>query len=74
MALDEGALPAAEEWKHLRIAGNAIAHEYPDDPELRASAANCFLDGATRLHALYQCVSGYLLVPWNIIFYALLIL
>lgn len=55
-----GALPAAEEWKHLRIARNALAHEYPDDPELRASAANRFLDGAMRLNALYTGVGGYL--------------
>jgi len=25
-----GALPSAEEWKKLRVARNAIAHEYPD--------------------------------------------
>ncbi|QXP83606.1 hypothetical protein [Methylococcus sp. Mc7] len=30
-----GALPSADEWKKLRAARNAIAHEYPDDPELR---------------------------------------
>lgn len=56
-----GALPSAEEWKKLRVARNAIAHEYPDDPELRASAINRFLDGAIRLNALHEFVSKYLL-------------
>lgn len=56
-----GALPSAEEWKKLRVARNAIAHEYPDDPELGASAINRFLDGAIRLNALYEFVSKYLL-------------
>lgn len=56
-----GALPSAEEWKRLRVARNAIAHEYPDDPELRASAINRFIDGAMRLNALYEFVHKYLL-------------
>lgn len=54
------ALPSAEEWKKLRAARNAIAHEYPDDPELRASAINRFLDGAMQLNALYEFVNEYL--------------
>jgi len=56
-----GALPSAEEWKKLRVARNAIAHEYPDDHELRASAINCFFDGAMQLNALYEFVRAYLL-------------
>jgi len=55
-----GALPSADEWKKLRAARNAIAHEYPDDPELRASAINWFLDGAIRLCALFDFVFRYL--------------
>ena len=39
-------IPSADEWKKLRIACNAVAHEYPDDPELRTSAVNLFLAGA----------------------------
>ena len=54
------ALPSAAEWKKLRAARNAIAHEYPDDPELRASAINRFLDGAMQLNALYEFVNKYL--------------
>ena len=56
-----GALPSAEEWKKLRVARNAIAHEYPDDYELRASAINRSLDGAMQLNALYEFVNRYLL-------------
>ena len=56
-----GALPSAEEWKKLRVARNAIAHEYPDDHALRASAINRFFDGAIQLNALYEFVSKYLL-------------
>jgi hypothetical protein len=56
-----GALPSAEEWKKLRVVRNAIAHEYPDDQELRASAINRFLNGAMQLNALYEFVGRYLL-------------
>lgn len=55
-----GAIPSAEEWKTLRVARNAIAHEYPDDPEMRASAINRFLEGASRMSALYQTVHEYI--------------
>ena len=56
-----GALPSAEQWKKLRTARNAIAHEYPDAPALQAGAINRFLDGATQLNALYEFVGQYLL-------------
>jgi hypothetical protein len=56
-----GALPSAEEWKKLRVARNAISHEYPEDHELRASAINRFVDGAKQLNALHRYVSDYLL-------------
>lgn len=56
-----GALPSAEEWKKLRVARNAIAHEYPDDRDLRSSAINRFFNGALQLNALYEFVSRYLL-------------
>jgi len=55
-----GALPSAEEWKKLRVARNAIAHEYPDDPELRASAINSFMDCAMRLGMIHEFVTAYL--------------
>ena len=55
-----GAIPSADEWKKLRIARNAVAHEYPDDPELRTSAINRFLAGAKQLNSLYQFVMQYI--------------
>ncbi len=55
-----GAIPSAEEWKQLRVARNAVAHEYPDDPELRASAINRFLAGAKQLSLLHQFVAQYI--------------
>ena len=55
-----GVIPSAEEWKKLRVARNAIAHEYPDDPELRTSAINRFLVGASQMKALYQTVHEYI--------------
>ncbi len=55
-----GAIPSADEWKKLRIARNAVAHEYPDDPELRTSAINRFLAGAKQLSSLYQFVMQYI--------------
>ncbi len=54
-----GALPSAEDWKKLRIARNAIAHEYPDDHALRASALNHFVAGAGQLLGLHEFVRGY---------------
>jgi len=55
-----GAIPAATEWKKFRIIRNALAHEYPDDPELRISAINRFLAGAADLNVLYAFVKGYI--------------
>ncbi len=55
-----GAIPSAEEWKKLRVARNAIAHEYPDDPELRISAINRFMEGASQMSVLYQAVHEYI--------------
>ena len=54
------AIPSAEEWKKLRIVRNAVAHEYPDDPELRISAIKRFLAGATKLNLLYQFVLRFI--------------
>lgn len=56
-----GALPSAEEWKKLRVARNAIAHEYPDDPMLRASAFQQFLEGVVQLNALFFLLSKYVI-------------
>ena len=55
-----GVLPAAEEWKKFRIVRNAVAHDYPDDPEMRASAINRFMEGAVKLSAPLQLVRKYI--------------
>jgi len=54
-----GAIPSADEWKRFRAVRNALAHEYPDDPELRTSAINRFLGGAAKLSVLYKFVKAY---------------
>jgi dihydroorotase-like cyclic amidohydrolase len=57
-----GALPSAEEWKKLRIARNAVAHEYPDDPEFRVSAFQHFFEGVAQLNVLFLSVSRYVTI------------
>ena len=42
-------IPSADEWKRFRAIRNALAHEYLDDPELRASAINRFLGGGCEI-------------------------
>ena len=54
-----GVMPSADEWKQLRVARNAVAHEYPDDLELRASAINRFLAGAKQLNLQYHFIRQY---------------
>ncbi|MDD5462570.1 MAG: flippase [Methylococcales bacterium] len=54
-----GAIPSTNEWKKFRVARNAVAHEFPDDPELRISTINRFLVGAIKLSELYQHVIQY---------------
>lgn len=60
-----GAIPSADEWKKFRIVRNALAHEYPEDPELRVSAINRFLEGAAALSALYRFVREYITVHFS---------
>ncbi len=55
-----GAIPSAEGWKKLRVSRNAIAHEYPDDPEMRISAINRFMAGASQMSVLHQSVQKYI--------------
>jgi len=55
-----GAIPSVEEWKKFRIVRNALAHEYPEDSELRVSAINHFVAGAEALNALYEFVKKYI--------------
>jgi hypothetical protein len=57
-----GAIPSADEWKKFRVVRNALAHDYPDDPELRTSAVNRFLEGALNLSSFFQFVRQYVAV------------
>ena len=43
----------------FHVVRNALAHDYPDDPELWTSAINRFLEGAASLSALYRFISEY---------------
>jgi len=54
-----GAIPSVAEWKQFRAVRNALAHEYPDDPELRMSAVSEFLKGAEALSRLFKFENGY---------------
>lgn len=36
-------IPSAEQWRALRQTRNALAHEYPDEPEIKAALLNHFL-------------------------------
>ena len=57
-----GAIPSAEQWKSFRIVRNALAHDYPDDPELKSSAINRFIEGAAHLSGLYRDVNEYITI------------
>ena len=38
-------IQSAEQWRELRIARNAIAHEYPDAPDLKVAAQALLTSG-----------------------------
>mgnify|MGYP000111295908 CR=1 FL=1 len=42
-------IPSAEAWRELRETRNAIAHEYPDQPEIRAAVRNRFVQDVGKL-------------------------
>ena len=52
-----GIIPSAEQWRELRIAHNAIAHEYPDAPELKAAALNHFVKSVGKLLEFWNHVA-----------------
>ena len=64
-----GAIPSAEAWKKFRVVRNALAHEYLDNPQLRVSAINGFLTGASTLSALYRFVREYVTTHLNTVKY-----
>lgn len=54
-----GMIPAAEQWRELRIARNTIAHEYPDAPELKATVLNQFVRSAAELVQFWKHVASH---------------
>ncbi len=53
-----GAVPSVERWKFLREVRNALAHEYPDHPELQAAAWTRLLQAADDLLAAWRAAEG----------------
>jgi len=54
-----GAIESAAEWRELRELRNQIAHEYADQPGLRAAAINRFVIGVGRLIALWKQAEAF---------------
>ncbi len=44
-----GLIPSAEDWRMLRQTRNAIAHEYPEAPAIRAALLNHFVGSVAQL-------------------------
>lgn len=55
-----GVIPSADEWRQLRLARNAIAHEYPDEPDVRVSQLNLFVAAVSRLCQVFSGINAYL--------------
>jgi len=47
-------IPSAETWRQLRETRNAIAHECPDQPEIRAAVLNRFVQDVDKLLAFWK--------------------
>lgn len=54
-----GVLSSAEQWRLLREVRNALAHEYPENPALRAASLNRFRAGLAGLLQAWEQVSAY---------------
>ena len=54
-----GAVPSAEEWRMLREVRNALAHEYPDEPELQAEPLNRFEQAVVALLAVWEASTRF---------------
>ena len=49
-----GLLESTEAWEKLRALRNHFAHEYPDEPALRAAYLNQGFDAAARIETILQ--------------------
>lgn len=54
-----GVVPSAEQWRLLREVRNALAHEYPENPALRAASLNRFRAGLAGLLHAWHHVSAF---------------
>lgn len=54
-----GAIESAAEWRELRELRNQIAHEYTDQPGLKAAAVNRFVIGVRRLILLWKQAEAF---------------
>ena len=56
-----GAVPSAADWKLLRELRNALAHDYPDAPELQAAWLNRLATGIPTLLGMAQSAQAFAL-------------
>lgn len=54
-----GIVPSAEQWRTLREVRNALAHEYPENPALRAASLNRFRTGLSDLLRAWEHVNAF---------------
>lgn len=49
-----GIIPSAEDWRMLRQTCHAIAHEYPEAPEIRAALLNHFVQSVAAVLEFWE--------------------
>ncbi len=54
-----GAIPSADDWLLLREVRNTFAHDYPDDPELKAETINKALNLTASLLDVLDAVKRF---------------
>lgn len=54
-----GAIASAADWRRLRELRNQMAHEYPDQPHIKAAVLNRFVQGAGELLAVWSRVQEF---------------
>lgn len=54
-----GAISSAQQWRLLREVRNAIAHEYPDEPEVQAALLERLLSAASELLGVWSSARAF---------------
>lgn len=54
-----GAIANAADWRRLRELRNQMAHEYPDQPHIKAAVLNRFVQGVGELLAVWGRVQEF---------------